>query len=124
MTKASDGGVGKGTAVPTGSTADAKIATGGRRQRVGRKRSPAQSNHRAEREARRTRNVTGIGVGRRDKIAQVPGTVGQGSPGRGMNQPLQQTAGSSVDFSLLGGSGRDVISRRLLSFNVRRRRWR
>ena len=46
-------------AVQTGSPGGQRV-TVGCHQRVGRKRPPAQSNHRAEHEARSTRNITGI----------------------------------------------------------------
>ena len=52
------------TSRPNGIDRDPK-RVGGRRQRVGRKRSPAQSNHRAEHEAHSTRNITGISTERR-----------------------------------------------------------
>jgi len=65
-----NGGVGTGTSRSNGiNRGPPRGRVGGCHQPAGRKRSPAQSNHRAERKARRTRNETGHGVGRRDRIA-------------------------------------------------------
>jgi hypothetical protein len=51
------------SAVQTGSGADVQGTTGGGHQRVGRKRSPAQSNKRAEPKARSTIDMPGIDTG-------------------------------------------------------------
>jgi hypothetical protein len=88
------------SAVQTGSAADVQGTTGGGHQRVGRKRSPAQSNHRAEQRVTAPETVRASAPNATDRIAPrgkpgqppVPWRAGGRAPCPSANQVLQQTA--------------------------------
>src|SRR5262249_33614625 len=82
------------------------------------KRSPAQSNQRAERRAHCTRNESGISAGHGHRIGAAPSSwpSGPANAGREANQTLQQTAAAL----LVSGTSSSLGRRPLLSGVVRR----